>query len=132
MYLLDANTCILAISKRFKVLVKNLRGQNPADVFLSAIVKAEILFGARRSGKAAESLEVLTKLPQPFGSVPFDDICAEHYGLIRAELAVLGHPIGPNDLLIAATARAHDMTLVTNNTREFSRVPALRTVDWTT
>jgi tRNA(fMet)-specific endonuclease VapC len=130
-YLLDTNTCIFAINKRSRPLIKTLREHRPAEVFLSSIVKAELLFGARHSVKVAENLEVLANFFQPFGSVAFDDVCAEHYGLIRAELATLGHPIGPNDLLIAATARAHDLTLVTNNTREFSRVPALRLVDWT-
>jgi tRNA(fMet)-specific endonuclease VapC len=63
--------------------------------------------------------------------VPFDDLCADHHGMIRADLERAGKPIGPNDLLIAATARAGDCTLVTTNTREFSRVPGLRIEDWT-
>lgn len=63
-------------------------------------------------------------------SLPFDDQCAEEYGLLRDELDRAGTPIGPNDLLIAATARAHGVVLVTHNVREFSRVPELRTEDW--
>ena len=62
--------------------------------------------------------------------MPFDDRCAEEYGLIRADLDHAGTPIGPNDLLIAATARAHDLVLVTHNTREFSRVSGLQIDDW--
>ncbi len=61
-----------------------------------------------------------------------DDQCAEHYGVIRAELERAGTPIGPNDLMIAATAKAHDITLVSHNTREFSRVVGLRLEDWET
>jgi len=63
-------------------------------------------------------------------SVPFDDTCARHYGLIRADLARSGTLIGPNDLFIAATARAHDLTVVTRNTREPGRIVGLRVSDW--
>jgi predicted nucleic acid-binding protein len=62
--------------------------------------------------------------------LPFDDRCAGGAGLIRLDLERSGRPIGPNDLLIAATARAHDLVLVTANTREFARVPGLRVDDW--
>jgi tRNA(fMet)-specific endonuclease VapC len=62
--------------------------------------------------------------------LPFDDAAAEAYGRLRAELARRGTPIGPNDLMIAAIALAHDLTLVTHNTAEFSRVSGLRLEDW--
>jgi tRNA(fMet)-specific endonuclease VapC len=63
-------------------------------------------------------------------SLAFDDRCAEEAGLIRLHLERSGRPIGPNDLLIAATARAHDLVLVTHNRREFERIPGLRVEDW--
>ena len=63
-------------------------------------------------------------------SLPFDDRAAEEYGKVRSHLAVLGTPIGPNDLMIAAIALANHMTLVTHNTAEFSRVPGLTLEDW--
>jgi tRNA(fMet)-specific endonuclease VapC len=66
----------------------------------------------------------------PFASLAFDDVCADHCGRLRSELAAAGTPIGPNDLLIAATALAHELTLVTHNVREFSRVANLRVEDW--
>jgi tRNA(fMet)-specific endonuclease VapC len=66
----------------------------------------------------------------PFASLPFDDACAEQYGQIRNELESDGTPIGPNDLLISAVARAHGLTLVTHNVGEFSRVIGLRLEDW--
>jgi tRNA(fMet)-specific endonuclease VapC len=66
----------------------------------------------------------------PLPSLPFTDQCAEESGQIRADLAAQGKPIGPNDLLIAATARANDAVLVTHNGREFTRVTNLRWVDW--
>src|SRR5437016_13074261 len=71
------------------------------------------------------NLALLARLRQQFVSLPFDDRAAEEYGKLRAHLAALGTPIGPNDLLIAAIALANRLTLVTHNTVEFSRVPGL-------
>ncbi len=96
------------------------------------MVKAELLYGARRSARVAQNLDLLTKFFAPLLSLPFDDQCAEYYGLIRADLSRAGELIGPNDLMIAATARAHDAVLVTHNTAEFARVVGLRLEDWET
>ena len=130
MYLLDANACIRILNKRSLPLVERLARHEPSLIRLSSVVKAELLFGARRSERVQENLELLARFFAPFVSLPFDDRCAEEYGLIRATLARLGTPIGPNDLMIAATARAHDLTLVSHNVSEFSRVPGLRLEDW--
>jgi tRNA(fMet)-specific endonuclease VapC len=131
MYLLDTNTCIIALNRRSPSLVAQLRSRSPAEVRISSIVKAELYFGARKSARLSENLELLGRFLAPYVAIPFDDLCAEHYGMIRADLERDGRPIGPNDLLIAATARAADLTLVTTNTREFARVPGLRLEDWT-
>jgi tRNA(fMet)-specific endonuclease VapC len=77
-----------------------------------------------------ENLRVLRRFFAPFVSLPFDDRCAEEAGLIRLDLERSGRPVGPNDLLIAATARAYDLVVVTHNTREFGRVSGLRIEDW--
>jgi len=77
-----------------------------------------------------ENLRVFERFFRPFKSLPFDDRCAEEYGQIKAVLSAQGNLIGPNDLLIAAIARAHNAVLVTNNTGEFSRVTNLRLQDW--
>ena len=97
---------------------------------LCSIVKAELLYDARRSRHVEANLHLLKQLFNPLASLPFDDRCAEEAGLIRADLNEQGMPIGPNDVLIAATARANDAVLVTHNTREFARVTGLRLVDW--
>lgn len=99
---------------------------------MSTVVKAELFHGARRSQRVAENLKLLQQFFQPFVSLPFDDPCAEQYGIIRTQLEREGRPIGPNDLMIAATALAHDLVLVTNNTGEFSRVAGLAIEDWQT
>ena len=129
-YLLDTNACIRILNGTSDSLVSRLRREGPSVVKLSAVVKAELLFGARKSSRVEKNLTLLAKFFEPFEGVAFDDSSAEHYGLIRADLEREGRPIGPNDLLIAATARAHDSTLVTRNTDEFRRVVALRLENW--
>lgn len=94
------------------------------------MVKAELLHGARRSSRVAENLRLLQRFFAPFPSLPFDDRCAEQYGLIRAELEREGRLIGPYDLMIAAIARTHDLVLVTHNAAEFARVAGLAIEDW--
>jgi tRNA(fMet)-specific endonuclease VapC len=100
------------------------------DVALCAVVKAELYFGAAHSSRAAENRARLDVFLAGMHSWPFDDAAAEVYGALRAQLSREGVLIDPNDLLIAAIALAHGATLVTHNTREFSRVPGLSLEDW--
>jgi tRNA(fMet)-specific endonuclease VapC len=93
-------------------------------------VKGELCYGARHSTKPAENLRLLSDFFLPFRSHPFDDDCAEVYGVIRNELSRSGKPVGPNDLMIAATAIANDLVLITHDIDEFSRVVGLRWDDW--
>lgn len=92
----------------------------------------ELLYGAARSGSAhrTANLQRVEQLRLQFASLPYDDRAAKDYGKIRAHLANLGTPISPNDLMIAAIALANNVTLVTHNTSEFSRVPGLALEDW--
>jgi tRNA(fMet)-specific endonuclease VapC len=80
--------------------------------------------------KQAANLSLIARLQQRFTSLPFDDRSAAEYGQIRATLAARGTPIGPNDLMIASIALAHDLTVVSHNTGEFGRVPHLKLEDW--
>ncbi len=130
MFLLDTNVCIHVLNGRSPQLVERLRRHRPAEVALCAVVKAELIYGAHRSSRAAENLRLLERFFDPFVSLPFDDHCADIYGRIRHELERAGTPIGPNDLMIAATAVAHGLTLVTANTREFERVIGLSLDNW--
>jgi len=131
-YLLDTNACIRMLNHSSPALVERAQQTQPSQLRLCSVVKAELLYGARKSAKVSENLELLKFFFAPLLTLPFDDLCAEHYGILRADLELAGRPIGPNDLLIAATARAHDLILVTHNTSEFSRVPGLRIDDWET
>lgn len=78
----------------------------------------------------AANLRTAQRFASPFASVSFDDVCAEAYGDIRAELRRRGEPISANDLMIAATALAHGYTLVTHDISDFGRVPGLMIEDW--
>ncbi|MEA2162877.1 MAG: tRNA(fMet)-specific endonuclease VapC [Thermoanaerobaculia bacterium] len=129
-YLLDTNACIRILNGTSLSLVERLRTVPRSLVRLSSVVKAELLYGARKSTRMAQNLRLLERFFDTIASLPFDDRCAEEYGLLREELERRGTPIGPNDLLLAATARAHSAILVTHNVREFSRVSELQIEDW--
>lgn len=130
MFLLDTNACIRILNQGHSEIARRFESCAPYDIALCSVVKAELLFGARRSSRIDENLRLLDAFFSPLESLPFDDRCAEHYAILRAVLASQGNPIGPNDLLIAAIALSNDATLVTHNTAEFRRVPGLRIVDW--
>ena len=132
-HLLDTNSFIdhLRRGPTSNVTVK-LVAAPPGSVFLCSVVLAELFYGAKHGSAAhrAANLALIAKLQQQFRSLPFDDRAAEEYGNVRAHLASLGTPIGPNDLMIAAIALANQMKVVTHNTLEFSRVPGLILEDW--
>jgi tRNA(fMet)-specific endonuclease VapC len=130
LFLLDTNACIRILNGSSPRVAARLQATSPAQVRLCAIVRSELLYGARHSQRVEANLRLLKRFFEPLVSLPFDDRCADEAALIRLELVRTGRPIGPNDLLIAATARVHDLVLVTHNTREFSRVPGLRVEDW--
>ena len=129
-YLLDTNACVTFLRDRDSLVGQKLKSVRYADVVLCAVVKAELYYGVQRSAFPARNLAQLNDFLMNFGSLPFDDRAAEEYGRLRAELARAGTPIGPNDLLIAAIALAHHLTLVTHNLSEFSRVAGLALEDW--
>ena len=95
-----------------------------------AIVKAELFHGAENSQYPQANLEKQRAFLDRFVSLPFDDRAAKAYGRIRATLKKAGTPIGPNDLLIAAIAVAHNCILVSHNTKEFERITELSLKDW--
>jgi tRNA(fMet)-specific endonuclease VapC len=102
----------------------------PGSVLLCSVVVAELLYGAHRSARKTQTLSQVQAFCRPFQSLAFDDRAAEEYGRVRAHLAALGTPIGPNDLMIASIALANGLTLVRHNTSEFGRVPGLKLEDW--
>jgi tRNA(fMet)-specific endonuclease VapC len=89
-----------------------------------------LLFGAHKSAKVAANLARLEIFFRPFVSLPFDDVAAASAARVRAELESAGTPVGPNDLLIASIALAHNLVVVTHNTGELGRIRGLRVEDW--
>jgi len=128
-YCLDTNVLVEILRGRNQAITERLLRTNPADLAVPSMVAAELFYGASK-GKRPDSHFEVGKLLSRFLNLPFDQEAADRYGTIRAYLEAHGKLIGPNDLIIAATALAHRCTLVTNNVREFSRVPDLAVEDW--
>jgi tRNA(fMet)-specific endonuclease VapC len=130
MYLPDTNVWIQFLNPDNNRVKDRMLSVESSAIQLCSVVKAELFFGAEKSNRKSENHEVLRNLFADVASVPFDDEAARKYGEIRAELSRAGTPIGPNDLMIAAIALVHGSTLVTHNTREFSRIKDLKLEDW--
>lgn len=129
--LLDTDICVYAINGRDPRALARLRGFAVGEVGISAVTYAELRYGIENSARPAENLAVLERFVLPLEVPAFDAEAARHYGRIRSALKRAGTPIGGNDLLIAAHALSLGLTLVTNNRREFARVPGLACEEWT-
>lgn len=128
-YLLDGDFAIYIMNGRHQAARDRLQ-EVAGRVGLSAISFAELAFGIERSRRRDRNRDALAAFIEPLQIVPFEADAAVHYGQIRAELQRSGTPIGSNDMLIAAHARSLDLTLVTNNRREFDRIAGLRVENW--
>ena len=129
-HLLDTNVCIRYLNGQSESIRRQLLQRSPEEIVLCSVVKAELFYGSLKSGNPARNLERQRQFVSRFVSLPFADRAAESYGRIRVQLERAGTPIGPNDLMIAAIAVAHDVVLITHNTREFGRIESLATEDW--
>lgn len=130
MWMLDTNICIYLIKRRPEEVIHRLREVELATVAISSITVAELQYGVARSARQEQNALALAAFLAPLYVEPFSDAAANVYGPIRATLERAGTPIGSMDLLIAAQAVATGRTLVTNNEREFQRVPGLRVENW--
>lgn len=128
-HLLDTNILSELIRDPQGAVAKKIREQGEATVCTSLIVAAEIRYGCakKKSAKLTAQADAILKA---FIIVSLEPPIDETYGRIRHFLEAKGEPIGPNDLLIAAHALSHDLTLVTANVAEFSRVPKLKVENW--
>lgn len=130
MYLLDSCVCIDLMRGKLPIAY-DLMGKSDPHIFgVPAIVVAELSFGVERSSNPEKNRLLTERFLAPYTIVPFDAACARAYGVIRNQLRKDGRLIGPNDLLIAATAVAHQAVLVSNNVDEFKRVEGLRLESW--
>ena len=129
-YLLDTNICIYLIKKRPPKVLKRFREHLPQDVGISTITLFELQYGVEKSQYRQRSEDALAKFILPLNLIDLDRSAAEEAAVIRAQLEKKGQSIGPYDLLIAGLARSRDLTLITNNTREFERIVGLRIENW--
>lgn len=129
MFCLDTNIGSYLLRRPNESLVRHLMACRASDLCLTEIIRAELLYGALRSSRAESLKNQIEQMLAPYKSIPFDREAADHYAQIRVYLERAGTPISPNDLIIAATARAAGATLITANLREFSRIPELRCAD---
>jgi len=131
MVMLDTNICIYIIKQKPPEVLKRFLEYQVGDITISAVTLAELRYGVAKSRYRGKNDKALDEFILPLEVLPFDEDATKSYGEIRAALEKAGTPIGSMDLMIAAHAASLDMTLVTNNTREFSRVSGLKVADWT-
>lgn len=131
-YMLDADTCSYIMRRSHIAVLRRLAKVPVSDVCISVITKSELLFGVEVSPKRRQDEAALTAFLGYVEVLDFPDQASLHYARIRADLKMHGAMIGANDLFIAAHARSMDLTLITNNTREFKRVRGLSIENWTT
>jgi tRNA(fMet)-specific endonuclease VapC len=130
-YLLDTNICIYIIKKKPAEVFDKFKNLTIGDVGISSITLAELQYGIEKSSNPVKNKEALEKFLTPIEVIDFGYDATVEYGKIRSELERKGVPIGPLDMLIAAHAMSLDVTLVTNNVREFERIPELKIDNWT-
>ena len=129
-YMLDTNICIYAIKNKPAEVLQRLKSNLEKGLCISAITLAELEHGVKKSAYPEKNELALMQFLSILTVLSFDDMAAVEYGKICAYLQKQGTPIGTTDMLIAAHAKAEHMILVTNNTREFERVPGLEMENW--
>ena len=129
MILLDTNICIHIINARPAAVLERFRQYRMGEIGVSSVVAAELTYGVVKSG-SSRNRQALEMFLAPLIIFPFDEAVIWTYGELRAELERRGTPIGSLDTMIAAHAIRQQAPLVTNNTREFARVPGLRLENW--
>ncbi len=130
MYMLDTNICIYAIKNKPAQVLNQLQENFDKGICISTITLAELEHGVEKSSSPDKNRIALLRFLSILKILSFDDLAAAEYGKICAYLQKKGTPIGTMDMLIAGHAKANKLILVTNNTREFMRIPELRIENW--
>jgi tRNA(fMet)-specific endonuclease VapC len=129
-YILDTNICIYIIKRKPESVLNKLKQTPLGFIGVSTITLAELVYGAKKSAFPEKNMEALKQFLIPFELFQFDYNSAIEYGKLRSDLEKKGTPIGSLDMLIAANALSLNLTLVTNNEREFVRVKGLKIENW--
>ncbi len=130
-FLLDTNVVISLLGRKSESLISRVLDCSEGEIAIPSIVSHELYSGAYKSQRVSFNLETIRLLLRDFDVLSLDEEDARQAGEVRAELKRSGTPIGPYDVLIAGQAKARDLVLISNNTREFKCVPDLRLEDWT-
>ncbi|MBN1619488.1 type II toxin-antitoxin system VapC family toxin [candidate division WOR-3 bacterium] len=130
-YFLDTNICIYFLKGKNNKILKNIQKLNPSEIKIPSVVKGELLLGALKSQNSKRTMEAVKSFLFPFEIIPFDDSASEIYSNIRFILEKSGKTIGPNNFIIASIALSRKGFLVTNNEKEFKRIPGLKIRNWT-
>jgi tRNA(fMet)-specific endonuclease VapC len=129
-YLLDTNICIYIRRHQPPQVLAHFRRLKPGEAAISVITSGELLYGAEKSQHRARAIQQLEELATLLPVLPLPENAAQIYGIVRSRLEARGETIGNNDLWIATHAKAAELILVTNNEREFKRVPGLKVQNW--
>jgi tRNA(fMet)-specific endonuclease VapC len=128
--MLDTNICIAIIKQKSKDILQKFCAYQVGDICISSVTLAELRYGVAKSEFQEKNQAALDEFILPLEVVSFDETAALYYGTLRATLEKLGTPIGSLDTMIGAHALSLNLTLVTNNTKEFNRIPSLKVIDW--
>lgn len=128
-YMLDTNICIY-VMKTYPPAVREKFNALAEQLCISSITLGELHYGAEKSARRAENLTAIEHFVARLEVLPFADKAAAHYGQVRAELERAGTPCGPHNMQIGGHARSEGLIVVTNNIREFARMPGLRGENW--
>jgi len=129
-FLLDTNICIYIQRQRPGNVLERFQKLEPGDAAISVITWGELLYGAEKSKQRKKVLQLLAEFKTFVAFLPISENAGNTYGIFRAALEAHGQPVGNNDLWIAAHAKAAGLTIVTNNEREFRRIPGLKVQNW--
>ncbi len=128
-FMLDTNICIFTIKNRPQE-VREVFNRHHGQMCISTVTLMELMYGAEKSTHPERSMARIEAFAARLEVLKYAEDAAAHTGQLRAELAVSGRPIGPYDQMIAGHARSQGLIIVTNNRKEFDRVPGLRVEDW--
>jgi len=128
-FMLDTDICIYVMRERSQPLRERFR-QSSGEMCISALTLAELLYGAEKSVRRDHNLRILEEFSSRLETLDFGAKAAAHFGQLRAELERAGTPAGAYDMLIGAHARSEGLIVVTNNRREYDRMPGLRVENW--
>lgn len=129
-YMLDTNICIYIIKRKPQAIVERFLQTEISQIGISSITLSELMYGVSKSSKPEQNQMALAQFMAPLEISPYDDDAAQYYGDLRVYLEKQGTPIGSLDMLIAAHALSTASTLITNNEKEFIRIPNLKIGNW--